>query len=180
MKKEMFGRPAFHFFLIALLGLLIYSNTFDASFHFDDEIFIVQNPLIKDIDNFLNLDQVERKAEELMIIKDVRRYFKTRYVGFLSLWANYRVHGLDVWGYHAVNLALHIVNSVLVYLLVALTLRTPLLKSSSLSVSSSSVSLFAGLLFVAHPLQTEAVTYILSRFVLLVVMFYSLTLVLYI
>ena len=180
MKREILGRRAFHFFLIAVLGLLVYSNTFNASFHFDDDTFIVQNPLIKDIGYFLDVEKTERKAEEWMLPKDVRRYFRTRYMGFLSLWANYRLHGLDVRGYHVVNLALHIINAVLVYLLVALTLRTPLLRSSGLSAHSNSVALFSGLFFVAHPLQTEAVTYILSRFVLLVAMFYLLTLVLYI
>jgi tetratricopeptide (TPR) repeat protein len=180
MKREILGRRAFHFFLIAVLGLLVYSNTFNASFHFDDGTFIVQNPLIKDIGYFLDLEKTERTAELWMLPKDVRRYFRTRYVGNLTLWANYRLHGLDVRGYHAANLALHIVNAVLVYLLVALTLRTPLFRSSNLSVHSNSVALFSGLFFVAHPIQTEAVTYILSRFVLLVAMFYLLTLVLYI
>jgi tetratricopeptide (TPR) repeat protein len=180
MKREILGRRAFHFFLIAVLGLLVYSNTFNASFHFDDGIFIIKNPLIRDIGYFLDLEKAERTAEELMIAKDIRRYFRTRYVGNLSFWANYRLHGFDVRSYHAANLALHIVNAVLVYLLVALTLRMPLFRSSNLSIHSNSVALFSGLLFVAHPIQTEAVTYITSRFVLLVSMFYLLTLVLYI
>jgi tetratricopeptide (TPR) repeat protein len=178
--RKIFGRPTLHIIIIAFLGLIVYSNTFDVPFIFDDWILVVQNPLIKDIEYFLDLNKAEHKAEEMRLTEVTRRHFRTRVVGNLSLWANYRVHGLDVWGYHSANLALHIINAVLVYLLVALTLRTPLLKSSSLSVRSNSVALFVGLLFVSHPLQTEAVTYIVARFVLLVAMFYLLTLVLYI
>jgi tetratricopeptide (TPR) repeat protein len=111
---------------------------------------------------------------------DTLHYFKTRYVGFLTLWANYKLHGLQVGGYHSMNLMLHIINAALVYFLVMLAFRSSLLSGSSLEENSWLIGLFAGLFFVAHPLQTEGVTYILSRFVLLTAMFYLLTLVLYV
>jgi tetratricopeptide (TPR) repeat protein len=41
----------FHLILIAVLGTLIYSNTFDVPFVYDDTNFIVDNPFVKDISN---------------------------------------------------------------------------------------------------------------------------------
>jgi tetratricopeptide (TPR) repeat protein len=168
MRNEIFERPIFHLVLIAILGLLIYSNTFDASFHFDDFLYIKDNPLIKDFVYFLEPSRVE----ELKLDDDVTRFFKTRRVGYFTLWASHRLGGLDVTGYHVVNLSLHLINALLVYLIVVLTFMTPLLEGSRLKEHSRLIALFSGLLFVAHPLQTETVTYIIKRVVLLASMFY--------
>jgi tetratricopeptide (TPR) repeat protein len=178
MQGAILRSPLLHIFLIAILGLLIYSNTFNASFHFDDIRLIVDNPFIKDFSYFAEPSRAD--SVRYLEGRDTLRYFKTRYVGFLTLWANYSLHGLQLGGYHSINLILHIINAALVYFLVMLAFRSPLLSGSSLEENSWLTGLFAGLLFVAHPLQTEGVTYILSRFVLLVAMFYLLTLVLYV
>ncbi|MEE9145314.1 MAG: hypothetical protein V3U06_11160, partial [Candidatus Binatia bacterium] len=71
--------------LLSLLAALIYSNTFSIPFQFDDADNIVQNPQIKDLTNFFALSG-------------------SRYVGFLSFALNYSVGGLQVFGYHLVNL----------------------------------------------------------------------------
>jgi Tfp pilus assembly protein PilF len=171
-----FRKPYTHFLIISVIALISYSNTFDAVFHFDDFRFIRDNPLIRDFGYFID----PSKVDELELIEDVRRYFKTRFVSFLSFWVNYRLQGLDLRFLHAMNLAIHVVNAMLVYLLIALAFRTPLLRSSPFKESSWIISLLSALLFVAHPLQTEAVTYILSRLVLLAAMFYLLSIVAYI
>jgi tetratricopeptide (TPR) repeat protein len=61
-----------------------------------------------------------------------------------------------------------------------LTFRTIRLSNTNLKDSSRSTALFAALLFVSHPVQTQAVTYIVQRFASMATMFYLLTLVLYI
>jgi Flp pilus assembly protein TadD len=97
----------------------------------------------------------------------------------MSFALNYFVGGLDVTGYHVFNLAVHIVNSLLVYALVLLTFRTPRMKGTSIVSSSGLVALGAALLFVVHPVQTQAVTYIVQRLTSLAVMWYLLSLCLY-
>ena len=176
MKKLFLDKPVIRLLLIVLLGLLCYSNTFHVPFLYDDAIFITNNPLVKDFGYFID----QSKSETLNLPIDVRRYIKTRHVGYLSLWANYRLGGLKVEGYHVANLALHVINALLVYLVVLLTFRTPALGGSPIRERSGLIALFAGLLFVAHPIQTEAVTYILQRLVILAAMFYLLSMVLYI
>jgi tetratricopeptide (TPR) repeat protein len=170
--NRILNRPLIHFLLIAVLGMVVYSNTFDVPFHFDDRKFIVDNPFMKDFSYFFDPSGVDTMTERLNLSTEVARLFKNRPVGYLTLWASHRLVGLEVQGYHAVNLAVHIINAILVYLIVLLTFRTPLLEGSSLKGHSHLIALFSGFLFVAHPLQTETVTYIIKRVVLLASMFY--------
>jgi hypothetical protein len=186
MNTEILRRPSFHIVLIVFLGLVVYLNTFDASFNHDDGILIVKNPLIKDIGYFFDMEKAEQKtkesmnAKEILNAEEILRYFKTRYVAYLSFWVNYRIGGLDVTGYHVVNTAVHIVNALLVYMLVRFTFMTPFLVNSDLKANSRFIALFSGLLFVTHPIQTMAVTYILQRCASLAAMFYLLSIVLYV
>jgi hypothetical protein len=161
-----------HLALIALLGLLAYSNTFDVPFTFDDFENISENPIIKDFNHFI----------EPSTAGGYKKYaaLKSRYMGYLTFALNYRAHGLDVRGYHAVNLAIHIVNALLVYWLVVLTFRTPFMKDSQFRDYAGYIALFSALLFVAHPVQTQAVTYIVQRLASLATLFYLLAIALYV
>lgn len=172
-------RPIFHALLIALVGLFAYSNTFHAPFHFDDIPNIVDNPIVKDFKYF-----AEPPAAKEFALYDA---FRTRFIGYLTFALNYSLHDLDVPGYHIANLAIHIINALLVYLLGLLTFKTPYFKvhSSSSMVyentkSSTMIAFFSALLFISHPIQTQAVTYIVQRLASLATMFYLLSLVAYI
>ena len=174
--KSLKGSVALHLILIALLGLIAYSNTFNVPFLFDDIENIVENPLVKDFSYFTD----PSKAKTLGHYRNVFPLRKTRIIGYLTFWANYEIHELNVTGFHVVNLAIHIVNAVLVYFLVILTFRTPSLGTSILKKRSRHIGLFSALLFVSHPVQTQAVTYIVQRFTSLATMFYLMSLALYI
>ena len=149
-------RDAIHICLIAVVAFLAYSNTFRVPFVFDDIPMLVENPLIRDVGNFFDIG----------VMND------HRYVGKLTFALNYALHGLDVRGYHLVNLLIHVVNGVLVYLLVVASFRAPGLAGSRLD--GRLVGLITALLFVSHPLQTQAVTYIVQRYTSLGTMFYLL------
>jgi tetratricopeptide (TPR) repeat protein len=161
----------FPLLIILLVGVLCYSNTFNSPFQLDEKYFIEENPLVKD----LNYYGDPAKAEGLKW----HGALKTRYMAFLSFALNYKLHGFDVTGYHIVNLSIHILNSSLVYFLVLLAFRTPFLGRSPLAGRSTLVALFAALLFVSHPLQTEAVTYVYQRLASLAAFFCLLSLVAY-
>ena len=87
--------------------------------------------------------------------------------------------GINVVGYHVFNLAIHITNALFVYWLVIVSFRTPILKESSLKDSSKIIGLFSALLFVCHPVQTEAVTYIVQRLASLATLFYLFSIISY-
>ena len=154
-----------HLVLIALVGALAYSNTFHVPFVFDDVPSIVDNPVIKDLTSFLGGGGY--------------RFNLQRFVSYLSLALNYRLGGLDVTGYHIFNLTIHLLTAALLYALCRATLRTPRLRGEIFSRRGGWMALLAALLFVAHPLQTGAVTYVVQRVTLLATCFYLLSLLLY-
>jgi Flp pilus assembly protein TadD len=166
-----------HIVIVCALGIVVYSNTFDVPFHFDDRRNIADNPLVKDFVYFVNSSEAERLSSSHPYLY---AGYRQRYIGHLTFALNYRVNGLEVAGYHAVNLAVHVINALLLYLLAILTFRTPHFAGSPLGVHSRTVALFSSLLFVSHPVQTQAVTYIVQRVTSLATMFYLLSLVLYV
>lgn len=158
--------------LLAFLATLIYSNTFSVPFYFDDKYNIVGNAWIKDPSNLLD-------------------FSGTRYVGFLTFALNYHFGRLHIFGYHLINLLIHILNGFLVCRLVLLLFRavhgspstaddnSQLMTRNSQLASAPWIALATALLFITHPIQTQAVTYIVQRFASLVTLFYLLTVVCY-
>ncbi len=175
MKNAHQHRPFLHIILIIFLSLIAYSNTFESSFHFDDEHYIVNNPVIKDLRNF-----IEPSSSSDFSIQFKRKTLQRRYIGYLTFALNYRLHGLNVAGYHFVNLFIHIGTALLVYFFILLTFKTPYLRSSAIKDFAGHIALFTALLFACHPLQTQAVTYIWQRVTSLCTLFYLLSLVAYI
>ena len=171
-KLKTLDRPVLHLILISLLGLIAYSNTFNAPFQWNDRYYISQNPIIQDLDNFIDL----REAGKFKFYDMLRN----RYVGYLTFALNYRLHGLDVTGYHIFNFFIHIANAILIYFFVVMTFKTPPFKDNILGTYSRHIALCSSFFFVAHPIQTEAVTYIFQRLASLAAFFYLLSLVLYI
>ena len=149
---------------VVALGLFSYSNALGGAFVFDDVRQIRDNPIIRDLGSFLP-----------------GRYagLPNRYVAYLTFALNYRLGGLATAGYHLVNVVIHVANALLVYALVRLTFRTPRLKASALARSSRAIAAVAAALFVAHPLQTQAVSYVAQRLTSLATTFYVGTVVLY-
>ncbi len=150
--EKIFENKRFHLvagLLIAILTFLVYSNTFHASFHFDDTPSIVENYTIRNLNNVPG-----------MLINN-------RGIATATFAINYAIGGLNVVGYHIVNLAIHITNSILVYFLIFLTLA----RIESLRGNAKKIALYTALLFAVHPIQTQAVTYVVQRMETLASMF---------
>jgi hypothetical protein len=175
MEKCILHRSLLPIVLTVLLSLFAYSNTFRVPFQFDDKPVIVENPIIKDLRYFATPSEAKVFTEHFGY-----HTFRSRYIGYLTFALNYRLHGLDVRGYHILNLLIHISTAVLVYFLIILTFQTPFLRESQMRESCRYIALFASLLFACHPVQTEAVTYIWQRVASLAAMFYVLSIVMYI
>jgi hypothetical protein len=168
------NKPLIHALFILLICLIAYSNTFEVPFHFDDRPVIVENPIIKNLNYFSSPSTAKNLKGHFNYSTFIRRY-----IGYLTFALNYRLHGLDVYGYHVLNLLIHILNSLLLYVFVILTFRTPYFSGSPLKDSSRYIAVFSALIFAAHPLQTQAVTYIWQRVTSLATLFYLLSLVMY-
>ena len=156
--------------LIIGVALVAYSNTFFAPFHFDDRPNILENPDIQI--KVLTWDQVEQ------LIKN--SYEKSiRVFSYFTLALNYYFGGVNVFGYHLVNFIIHVASGIFLYGFLMLTFNLPHLKEKYGGISYR-VALFASLIFIAHPIQTQSVTYIVQRMASMAGMFYLIALVLYI
>ncbi|MDD5435371.1 MAG: tetratricopeptide repeat protein, partial [Nitrospira sp.] len=121
--------------------------------------------------------------DKALINKEVDEHFSNRIIGYLTFALNYKLHGARVPGYHVFNVLVHLSNAILLYLLVLLTAKTPWFRKASGDKDGPFpyriAALFAGLLFVSHPVQTQAVAYISQRFTSLSTMFCLISIVLY-
>ncbi|QEM66786.1 tetratricopeptide repeat protein [Geobacter sp. FeAm09] len=163
------GFPLAHAAILVTLAVLVYANTFQVPFVLDDSENIVENPVIRSLGNFLaNGSGYEN--------------FPNRFIAIFTFALNYYFGGLNVAGYHVVNLAIHVINALLVYGLAALTLRTPFFRErpGAHGQTIRLLPLCAALLFVCHPMQTQAVTYIYQRVASLTTLFYLAALLLHI
>lgn len=169
--QRILAHPLLHISLVALVALAAYSNSFRVPFFLDDISSILENKVVRDLPTFLSGAGYA--------------FNPRRVIAYFSVALNYRFGGLDVWGYHAVNLLIHFATAILVYWLVRLTLRTSFGSSVTAQPSESStayrtVPLLTALLFVAHPVQTQAVTYIIQRTAALATLFYLLSVACYV
>jgi hypothetical protein len=136
-----------------LLGWVIYANSFSIPFLFDDYFEIEQNPTVQ-------------------ALAPLPSYFtRLRGLTALTFALNVRTGGMNVWGFHAVNVVIHIVNALLVYALVLWTLRLPYF-AGRYRTAAPALATFVALIFVAHPLQMMATSYLVQRAESLASLFY--------
>jgi len=236
--------PWFALIIIALAAFVIYSNVYQSPFVFDANHSIVKSQVIRDVSNFL----------------DLKRIPTLRPVVDLTFALNYKFGKLDVFGYHLVNILIHIINGFIAYFLALIILRLLFLPSgaeeeaerskvkgkreegkdqrkrrkgesrgqkagiqsrrseeegkakkkkgkrkkrgseslklkaqtskretdsyqnSKLKTQNSKLpimALFAALIFIVHPIQTQAVTYIVQRYTSLAALFYMASVLFY-
>jgi len=99
-----------------MVASLIYTNSLDVPFIFDDSV-VCNQPGLRITQ--LNLENFKKAGFETVQRK--------RPVANITFGLNYYFHKYDVWGYHLVNILIHIATSIFLYLLIKGTLKTPAL-----------------------------------------------------
>ncbi len=96
-----------------------------------------------------------RFAEQTLLeaVRGVRPFL------MFSFWVNNRMAGVEPFQYHLWNLILHLANALLVFLIV----RRLLAHTGAEGRRREWIAAFAGGVFLLHPVQTEAVSYVASR-----------------
>ncbi len=141
----------------ALLGavcLAVYANSFGGVFLYDDLIQIVGNQRIRSFGWQL---------------------WGARPLVDLTLALNYRMGGLETWGYHAVNVVVHLLAALTLFGLLRRTLRLERYRAT-MGRHADGLALAVALLWMVHPLQTESVTYLIQRAEAMAGLFYLLVL----
>ncbi|HZZ84743.1 MAG TPA: tetratricopeptide repeat protein [Anaeromyxobacteraceae bacterium] len=147
------------FAAILALAVACYANALQASFQFDDYLHIVDDPAVRRLGPAL-----------------AAAWRSNRGVAALTFALDYACHGLSAPGYHLVNLVIHALNGFLIFALGARLLSR---SGPEGGAASRGGALAGALLFVSHPVQTEAVTYVVQRQASLATLFYLLALRLY-
>ncbi len=148
--------------LILLAGIVAYANTLHVPFVMDDAAIGGLGP-----------------ASPLHHLL----HGTARRIADITFSLNYRLHAMNVAGYHIVNLAIHLAAAVTLYALTfsALhALQRPVPAREHDGFLPRFVPLATALLFVLHPVQTQSVTYIIQRYTSLATLFYLLAALLYV
>jgi len=140
---------------LAALAVIAYLPSFNAWFFLDDFRIILENPALQNV-----FDPAA-----------VWRFSEPRFVASLSLAANYTLHGQAVFGYHLVNFLVHCLAAGALWLLLQALLRTPAVAERA-QPWMRWIPWIAVAIFLLHPLQTQAVTYIVQRYSSMMAMFY--------
>lgn len=139
--------------LLMAAGVIVYSNSFECPFIFDDS-------------QILDSPQLHRLFPFLDIITNTNRPFLN-----LSLALNYAFHGIAVQGYHLVNLTIHIIASLFLLGVLRRIFQSPRL-SPRYGSHGHILAFIIAFIWLVHPLQTNSVTYIIQRAESMMGMFY--------
>lgn len=154
MRINQFKNRLYSILLLATCGVLGFLGTVHSPFQYDDAHAIVGNPYIKDLSQF----------QELVGIGNIFN----RSVLLLSFAINHEIGGLDVFGYHLVNISIHICVGILLFLV---TRELMALQPAP----SAHLPLLVALTFMLQPLAVQPVAYLSNRSALLVALFYLLS-----
>ncbi|MEO5658053.1 MAG: tetratricopeptide repeat protein [Nitrospiria bacterium] len=146
---------------IAVLIGIGYANSLHGEFHLDDLTF-KDDPTLHLTD--LSIESIGRAA------------WHRRPVASLTFALNYYWGEHRVAGYHAMNIAIHAAVAFTLYWMLFLAFRTPRARPLFEGMEVP-MALGATLLWAMHPVQTQAVTYIVQRMTSLASLFYLLALI---
>jgi tetratricopeptide (TPR) repeat protein len=133
--------------LLVVATFLAYWPVYDAGFVWDDDYYVTENPVLRDLAGLARL----------WVPGTTVQYYPAV---FTTFWVEYRLWGLDPLGYHVVNVALHALASLLVW-------RTG-------RVIGLPGAGFVAALFALHPVHVESVAWITERKNVLSAVFYLL------
>ena len=151
--------------LFAALTFTIYFPSLHGQFVFDDAV-IENEPML----HITRLPQLF----DLLTSRKIERA-----VGMMSFALNYYFGGLHPFGYHLVNVIIHMVNGLILFVL---SYRLFTLSGAKERVSGYAfeAAFLGSVLWLVHPLQSQAVAYIVQRLTSLSSLFYLLSLLWYV
>ncbi len=153
--------------LLFATAFVIYSNTLKSPFLFDDFPNIVHNPS-------LHIHQLS--LANILQVWQADHPNKRRKFAYVSFALNYLAGGDSVIGYHLANIAIHAACGLLCALFFFQTLNCGWLEERY-GAQKFWIAWAAAFLWVVHPIQVNAVTYIVQRMASLAVFFALLTMV---
>jgi len=162
--KRLFNEKNDLLYTLLILAVVVfsYANSVHNTFVWDDKYLVVRNPEIRSLSN------IPRLFESGYWASKGHSGGLYRPLTMLSFAVEYSVAGLNHILFHIDNIALHLLCSILVYLIFGSIMK------------DRRAALFAALLFAAHPVHVEAVSWVSGRAELLAAAFAFLTALIFI
>jgi len=146
--------------LIVIVGALTFANGLSAPFIYDDAAVIAANATSRS----------PTLVARLLTTPGGAAPTAGRPLANFSFAVNYAIGGRDVRGYHVVNIAVHLMCALTLFGIVRRTL------ARSAERGPDAIALVCALVWMVHPLQSEAVDYLSARTESLMALFFLLTL----
>jgi tetratricopeptide (TPR) repeat protein len=152
--------------LFAVVAIITYYPSLHGDFIFDGKRVIQDSPL----------SHIERLSQitDLLLSKEIGRR-----IGLISFALNFYFGGLDPFGYHLVNVIIHILNGLVLFILSYKILTLPLWEGRW-KRNALKISFLGSFIWLVHPIQTQAVSYIVQRLTSLSALFFLLAFLCYI
>lgn len=151
-----FKKTALFFTFILFIGFILYLPSLSGPFVFDDISTIAENDMLKQFPNI-----------HLFYI-----YTPSRFLPYLSFAIQYFFIKESSFGYHLVNVIIHIINTFLVFFFTRSLVSILDRKFINRQPTVQFIPILASFLFLIHPVQTQAVSYISQRFAVMAAFFY--------
>ncbi|MDZ7833251.1 MAG: tetratricopeptide repeat protein [Desulfobacterales bacterium] len=168
-------RTLIFFAVFCIAAAILYSAAFRAPFVYDDINYITKN------DPNVHMTEFSWEALKTAALEGKP---KNRPLANLSFALNYYFGKENPFGYHLVNLIIHLLTAGLLFFLIRLTFGIINAKASPENVTTEAaanwMAFLAVLIWLVHPVQTNAVTYMVQRMTSMAALFYILSLLLYI
>lgn len=165
--------------IVGLIVFLAYIPSLENSFvHWDDQQYIYENP------GLLSFAFDSKSLKSLFTEFAIANWHPLTLFSFAI---DYKVWGLDPFGFHLTNIIFHAMNTSLVFLLTTALLNHGLNKPMEFAdkdlagqqIQTLYISVISSLLFGLHPLHVESVAWISERKDVLSVFFYTLSVISY-
>ena len=141
--------------LICFCGVVIFFATVHSPFLYDDAHAIEDNPYIKNLSEFQQMVGVQNIFNRSILL--------------FTFSVNHAIGQVDVFGYHLINIILHLCVVIILYFL---TMELITIEQPPLTPIFQKLPLAVSLIHLFHPMNVESVTYLSSRSSVLVTLFY--------
>lgn len=124
--------------IVGVVAIALYLNIFPNDFCIDDNLFIVNWPMIQDLKNWpMFFSSMSQPIGEEGVYSPLKTVVHA---------LNYHFFGLSVWGYHVFSIIVHFVGTMFAYRL------------SFQLAKNRWIAFLSGIIFAIHPVHVEAIT----------------------
>jgi len=149
MRIKLIKKNIVIFFILFFINLIVYYNSLNNNFIWDDIVLIVSNKNLDSVKNFLKIIDKDFFYDDKEEYSNKRGYYRP--VITFSYFVDNQLWGKKPFGFHLTNLIIHFLNSLLIYFIIKHLTK------------QFSVALLTSIFFSIHPIHIQSVSWISGR-----------------